>query len=300
MERFVTLILATALLCAPLQPQNSATAAGIAYVIDSAVDAGAAPGAFKTFAAVVVFAHGRGRFDVVKKGDGPTIRADEITIAPALGGPGDYYLFDSTGFVLVRPATKTFSSFAIEDASYNYQNKRDGWPAWFRFHTLHIDTVAGMGTTAGGMMQHARTQLFWHLDHEGDSSSSRVMGRDSIRIVAAGHLTVHDVPPGEVSVFRWFGPSEALANLPPEVGSLPTGRVRITTVAVLRPPGAGSEPVNFITLHQIIGLARASVDLSRLKLPSGFTETQWPGYERFPGAPPLSSDSGARWRTAPN
>jgi hypothetical protein len=54
-----------------------------------------------------------------------------VRVATPLGGQEDYYLFDSTGFVLVRPQAKTFSTFALTDASFNFENRRDGWPEWF-------------------------------------------------------------------------------------------------------------------------------------------------------------------------
>jgi hypothetical protein len=272
--------------------------AGVRYAIDSLIDAGPAPGVFKTFAAVVEFAHGRGRIDVVSNSEAPVIRANGLIIAPPLGQTGDYYLFDSTSFILVRPAAKTFSSFSLDSFSYNYQDRRDGWPQYFRFGKVPLDTLSTDAGAAMPMMPHGRTQAFWHLDLEVDTSPTRVVGRDSIRILAAGRLTLLDAPLGEFSIARWFGPSEALANLPADVSGLPTGSVRVTAVAEIPSPELGRRPVDFITLHHLLGLKRVAVDLARLKLPDGFSETRWPSFEGQTNLP-LSSDNGAKWRALP-
>jgi hypothetical protein len=290
---------AVALAGGPLTAQSTVRVPGITYAIDSGLDAGAAPGVFKQLVATVVFANGRGRIDIIGVSESPRIRADGIPISVPFGRVGDYYLFDSTGFILVRPATRTFSTVSIDDEAFNYQDRRDGWPAWFELHVLRIDTLASGDSVDSRAVRQARTQLFWHLDLLIETTPKRPAGRDSIRILAAGHLAVRDFPAGEASVFRWFGPSQAVANLPDSAGGLPTGRVRITAVAVLIPPDGGGDPINVITQHKISGLMAAQVELSRLVLPAGFTETAWPGNEKVFHAGSPSRDSGAKWRAAP-
>ena len=251
----------------PEQATTHATfAAGITYAIDSLIDAGPAPGVYKTFAAVVEFAHGRGRIDVVSNSGAPVIRASGLTIAPPLGRAGDYYLFDSTSFILVRPAAKTFSSFLLDSVSYNYQDRRDGWPQYFRFGKVPLDTISTDASAPVQMIPHTRTQAFWHLDLEVDTSPTRIVGRDSIRILAAGRLTLLDAPLGEFSIVRWFGPSEALANLPADVGGIPTGSVRAHSRGGNAVTGTRSSASGF---HHATSFARAEAGCCRF----GSTQT---------------------------
>jgi hypothetical protein len=267
------------------------SAPGITYVIDTA-DAGPARGVLKTFAGVVVFAAGRGRLDIIERRASPVILVDGVPIADPLGGPGDYYLFDSTAFILVRPAARTFSSFSLTDAAYNYTNDREGWPKWFEFHPIRPDTVAPSRPAAGRMTQHGPIHMYWHLDLD--------QGAPSFQIRAAGRLTVDDAPAGEVSVVRWFGPSQALANMRVVSSGLLGGSAfGVTSVAPLRAPGENRAATNLITQHSILRLEPVVVDLSRLVLPDGFTETPWPGFEAAPNLPAPSPDNGAKWRSMP-
>ena len=118
-----------------------ATLLGITFTIDSTGPVPPPPEIVKRFgmppslvtelAGTVVFAGGRGRLDVTAVAHGPAIRTEGIVLAAPLAQPGDWYLFDSTGFVLVRPGAKTFSVFPLADDSYNVVGRREGWPAWF-------------------------------------------------------------------------------------------------------------------------------------------------------------------------
>ena len=74
----------------------------------------------------------RGRLDIVAVDSAAPVLRNGLNLAP-LGVRGDYYLFDSTSFVLVRPASKTFAIFAIVDAAYNFNDGREGWPDMFDF-----------------------------------------------------------------------------------------------------------------------------------------------------------------------
>ena len=105
---------------------SRATLPGIAFSIDSGREAPPPPEVIKRFGmppelitqleGTVVFAGGRGRLDVAAVARRrPPIRTEGIVLAAPLAKAGDYYLFDSTGFVLVRPGTRTFSSFQIAD-----------------------------------------------------------------------------------------------------------------------------------------------------------------------------------------
>jgi hypothetical protein len=201
------------------------------------------------------------------------------------------YLVDSTGFVVGQADSKTFSSFSIDSMSVDYGD-RPG--AVFEYHIIHPETLATNSSPSGQLTQHGRIQLFSHVNSERDNSA----GKSRMTVLARGRMTVHDAPPGEVSVIRWFWPTKALANLAPLPNGMPDGRVSVTTIALLNPPTQSSAAVNFSTLHYISGLKRVAVDLSRLVLPNGFTETTWPGFDGVLNLP-LSSEKVAKWRVVP-
>src|SRR4051812_15690228 len=138
--------------------------AGITYSIDSLGDMGPTPRILKTFSGIVRFARGRGRLDITGKTTSQPIRVEGLVIAAPLASVGDYYLFDSTGFVLVRPADKTFSSFWFVDASYNYEGRRDGWPVPFEFGPLRPDAPGLELVLPELWLQHGSYAIYWHLD----------------------------------------------------------------------------------------------------------------------------------------
>jgi hypothetical protein len=273
---------------AELQAQVTAprAAAGLTFAIDTVGETGPSARLLTPIAGVVVFAAGRGRLDVVAKRGGPALAVGGIRIDGPLAAPGDYYLFDSTGYVLVRPATKTFLRFDVADAAYNYEEKRDGWPDAFEFRMLRPDTLTGGSTARSSLAEHGEAPIFWHLD--------LVPPAAPVRILARGRLRIADAPAGEVSVARWFGAAQALAALPGGLGAVTPERLRVTSVAALRSPGEGAAPLNIVTLYPLSGLAAAEVDLSRLVVPAGFRETLW-----APGQAPSLPGTGTKWTTPP-
>src|SRR5262249_20944770 len=136
--------------------------AGITYVLGAEGETGEPIGAFKTFAGTVLFAAGRGRLDIASVSKGPEVRTDGIRIGNLLAVSGDYFLFDSTGFILVHPANKTFSSFQLTDAAYDYRYSREGWPAFFPIAEAPspLDTVARADSTR----QFGEIRVYWHLN----------------------------------------------------------------------------------------------------------------------------------------
>jgi hypothetical protein len=193
---------------------------------------------------------------------------------------GDYYLFDSTGFVLVRPAAKQYSILLISDAAFNYEGRRDGWPAFFPFAPTRVDTVsAGSGTTTN----HAEQRLYWHVDVAKDTVCT--VGGCSIEELARGRTTIADAPVAELIVARWFGPAQAIAEIPGGVSRLTDKTMRVTTVS----------PITGI--HRIRDLRSTSVSRASLTVPSDFVEAPWPG---LPAS--LTSrgvDRGAKWLSLP-
>src|SRR3954454_6457176 len=94
-------------------PQNAAArltarlaSPGIEYRIPANVEATLFARTFTGFDAIVTFAAGRGRLDMVANPASPALVAQGVSVAPPLATPGEYYLFDSTGFILVRPSQR--------------------------------------------------------------------------------------------------------------------------------------------------------------------------------------------------
>jgi hypothetical protein len=273
-----------------------ATLSGIAFSIDSGREAPPPPEVVKRFGmppelvtqldGTVVFAGGRGRLDVAAVARRtPPIRTEGIVLAGPLAKAGDYYLFDSTGFVLVRPGTRTFSSFQIADDRFNYEGRRDGWPAWFPLKRTSVDTL-GASTSAAVLRQHGPYPVYWHADIRG-------------RALARGRFTVVDARPGELAVVRWFAATRALAALMTKGDTLGGATPTVTALGLWAEPTDTVPPTAIVEVRPFTGLRRAAVSVDRLVLPAGYVEAPWPGYEQAQQVFPTSADSGAYWKRPP-
>jgi hypothetical protein len=183
-----------------------------------------------------------------------------------LGAAGDYYLFDSTSYTLVHPATKTFARVAIRDDSYNFVENREGWPEFFEFRVLRADTLSAIGPRSA-LAGHGEAAIFWHLDI--------IRAGSPIQILARGRFRIPDIPAGEVSVARWFGAAQALASIPGGPQAVQSEQLQVTSVGVLHPFGA-APTINLVTLSPISRIGTSQVDASRLHLPTGYREIPWP------------------------
>jgi hypothetical protein len=273
-----------------------ATIPGIAFSIDSAREVSPPPAVVKRFgmppelitqiAGTVVFAGGRGRLDVAAVAQRtPPIRTAGIVLAGPLAKQGDYYLFDSTGFVLVRPGVSTFSSFQIADDRFNFEGRRAGWPAWFPLKRTAVDSL-GSGTSTAVLRQHGGYPVYWHSDIKG-------------RELARGRFTVVDGRPGELTVVRWFGATRALAALMLKGDTLPGEKPTVTALGLWAEQADTVPPTAIIEVRPFTSLRRADVSVERLVLPAGYTEAPWPGYEQAQQVFPTSADSGAYWKQRP-
>jgi hypothetical protein len=293
----VALVLSMGLAAAAHAQGARATLPGIAFSIDSGRGTPPPPEVVKRFgmppelitqlAGTVIFAGGRGRLDVAAIAQRtPPIRTAGIVLAGPLTGPGDYYLFDSTGFVLVRPGTRTFSSFQIADDRFNYEGRRDGWPAWFPFKRPSVDTL-GAGTSAAVLRQHGAYPVYWHADIPG-------------RALARGRFTVVDARPGELAAVRWFAATRALAGLVMKGDTLGGAIPTVTALGLWAEPADTVPPTAIAEVRPFTGLRRADVSVERLLLPAGYTEAPWSGYEKAQQVFPTSADSGAYWKRPPS
>jgi len=244
---------------------------GITYVIDTAVptrstydpskpDAVVATyRAFQTFSARVVYASGRGRLDVLWVRAGPSIRVDSATLATPIARSGEYYLFDSTGFMLVRPATRTFSRATITHEAYGGYEDREGWPAFFEVQPPHLDTVTAAPALAGRAP--GPLDIYWHTDS----------GRTGF---ARGRTAIAEAPFREMNIARWFGATRWLAHAADSARALP-GELTVTAAIPFRPSKEQGVPRSFILKQAFSHPAIENIDVSLLVLPRGFTEVPW-------------------------
>ena len=292
----------TALLLAGIAPrtmcgQGHATPAlrGITFAIDTGPSApeppevakrvGASPVLVTELAGTMVFARGRGRLDVSAVARHPVVRTQGVVLAAPLAQPGDYYLFDSTGFILVRPATRTFSSFQIADDRFNYEGRRDGWPAIFPFKRTVVDTL-GDAAPAATLRQHGAYPVYWHADLPG-------------RQLARGRFTIVDGRPGELAAVRWFGATRALDGLMRRGEKLGGATPTLTALGLWAEAHDTVPPTAIAEMRPIHALRQVEVRTELLRLPAGYVEKPWPGYEHVQQVFPTSADGGAYWRQLP-
>jgi beta-lactamase regulating signal transducer with metallopeptidase domain len=203
----------------------------------------------------------RGRLEILAVDSAAPVLRNGLNLAP-LGVRGDYYLFDSTSFVLVRPASKTFAIFAIVDAAYNFNDGREGWPDVFDIPSaMRTQPVSAAQGAMRQLERHGAFRIYWHVDVDSDVPSFGVLSR--------GRLGVGDAPLGESTVAGWFGPALALAQLA-RIDStwFPNDRLGLAIVAPL--VGDNASTTNFMSKHRLAEIRITPIDLSRLTLPSDY------------------------------
>ncbi len=254
---------------------------GIAFVVDTTPDVTpGGPGPVRPLGMRVTWAGTRGRIDILTRSPRPVIRVGDVTVGPSPAVAGDYYLFDSTGFVLVRSAARQFSILQIADAAFNYAGRRDGWPAFFPFAQTRVDTVSADSVTT---TDHAEHRIYWHVEVATDTVCAA--GGCSVEELARGRTTIADVPVAELIVARWFGPAQALAEIPGGVSRLSAQTIRVTTVS----------PVTGI--HRIRDLRSTSVARASLTVPLDSVEAPCPGLPA--SAANRGVDRDAKWHSLP-
>ena len=254
---------------------------GITFVVDTTPEVTPqGPGPVRPLGLQVTWAGTRGRIDILTRSARPVIRVGGVTVGPSPAVAGDYYLFDSTGFILVRPGAKQYSILQISDAAFNFEGRRDGWPAFFPFAPARVDTVSADSVTT---IDHAEHRIYWHVDVAKDTVCT--VGGCSAEELARGRTTIADAPVAELIVARWFGPALALAEIPGGGLRLSDKTIRVTTVS----------PVTGI--HRIRDFRSTSVSRTSLTVPSDFVEVPWPSLPASSAS--RSVDRGAKWRSPP-
>jgi hypothetical protein len=246
-------------------------AKGIVFLIDTSVitrniadpsrpDA-AAPtyGAFQSYTGRMSYARGRGRLDVLTVRPGPLLLADSAAVTTPLAAPGDYYLFDSTTFVLVHTSTRTFSRSPIAHEHFGDYDDREGWPQFFEFKRTRFDTLSSTIDSSG--QQRGLLNVYWHTD-SGSTGFAR------------GRVAILDVPLGELNVARWLGATRWLARMI-DSGRAAPGRLTVTVAVPYRAPNADGVPLSFILTQRFTDVEIKEVDLTSFAVPSGYAEVPW-------------------------
>lgn len=261
---------------------------GIRFAIDTVVSPDAPwRGLLSRVAGVVEFAEGRGRLDVSTIRRAKTVSLGGVTVADPLARPGDYYLFDNWGFILVRPSERTFSRFVLTRADFNHTGDllRGAYLMWAT--PVPLDTLPARDLAA--RRQHAPVTVHWHMQPPASAGGGSLYAR--------GWLELPDAPAVEAGVARWFEVAAALATRPGGVSLLARNGLEVTSIALLRRPNERRYSVMYTETLTPQRLAAVEVDPARLVLPAGYTEAPWPGFEHASARSSATKQSVAHWRT---
>lgn len=260
---------------------------GIRFAVDTLEARAVWRGPLTRVAGLVEFAAGRGRLDVTAVRQAPVVALNGIAVAEPLARPGDYYLFDNAGFILVRPATRTFSSVAFTRAEFNHTGAL--LPGAFMMPNTAVRTDTLTVGAIEGRRQHAPVSIHWHMQPPGFGSPGQMYAR--------GWLELQDAPAVEAGVARWFEVAAALTTRPGGVRALAPDGVEVTSIVLLRRPGMRASSVRYSEMLAPLRLTAVDVEPARLVLPAGYTETRWPGVEHAPGLGAPSQRAAVRWHT---
>lgn len=238
------------------------------YVVDTTTGGRIVAGILDPLALRVTYADGRGRIDVLARTTRPAVRFKWITLALNSAAPGDYYLFDSTQVLHVRPRSRAFTRYALAHVSHNYEGRRDGWP-FFRYDAERPETLAAGERTKEGTR--SDFTVFWHAELTRDTTCTMPdFGKCLVRELARGRADVRMAPAEEGGVVRWVGPTRALAMMS-ALDSLVGAPIRLTAVEYWKMPS--SDGVAFLgAVRFFTGVRRVTVSPTTLSLPPGYTE----------------------------
>lgn len=266
-RRVALLVLPLLAVARPAAAQRGTTR-GISFTVDTATDGETVAGILSQLSLRVTYSGGRGRIDVLARLPRPAVQAKWVTLAPTSAVPGDYYLFDSTQVVHVRPASKTFSRYQLADLSFNYEGLRDRWP-FFRYDPYRPDTLPAGGQTTRGTS--GNFSVFWHSELMRDTSCTGAnFGKCLVKELARGRVDVVGAPAEELGVVRWIGPTHALARIT-GLDSIRDAPIRLTEVGHWK-AASGDSVVNVGAVRFLSGLHETAVDPLTLVLPHGYVE----------------------------
>src|ERR1051325_9669194 len=159
----------------------SQTVSGIRFSVDTSA------ALFSMLGGRVEFAAGRGRIDVSAIAARAARNVNDVVIGPPVARSGDYYLFDTTGYIVVRPSSRTFSVVSRTAATYRRGNVRESWDGYFEMGPTRGEDISRGDTLR--LAQHGPFAVRWHLD--------RLTVAGPADILARGRGGVGDGPRGE-------------------------------------------------------------------------------------------------------
>lgn len=287
---------------------------GMTYTMrSSAAPVGDGPGAaamrasLANYTGVVVFAAGRGRMDITEGSQ------------PQMFEQGDYVLFDSSDYIIVRPSEKHFftmpteaigaASNAMEATGMKMSAKNvtvsldtlgpgdplDGLATQHyrinQAYTMVID-MSGLGMDLGGMtpppMDAKTTMEYWYADvpevlpNPFAGMATGMKGGASSPTPAGGMMGFMKEVSDKMEIVQ---------------AALPKGKVAVKTVSSMRMSGMMGMGMDMTM--EISGIKKIDVDPTQLALPDEFTQIAMPGMEALGSTTPLPADGGAKWRVKP-
>ena len=253
--------------------------------------AASAAGAAQKVIARVTEAAGRGRIDVL-----------EGTFGAGFG-KGDYMLFDSTDFVIVRPGSKEFTPVpgGLETKSIEMLQSLPGVQLSVGNVKVSLDTIRRVDTIQGLPTRHYRLAIAY------DIALDAGVLKETITTDVRSDFWMADLPGfpptpfSQVTAGAGGGGGSALGDLIAKVNSATAALHRgvpLKSVSISRMTEGAAPPTEIEQTNVVSDYEPAMVDASRLMLPPGYTVAPMPGMENFPGATP-SADAAAKWRVRP-
>ncbi len=298
MGRFTAVVLAT--IAAIGTATSHATLPGLTYTMHTTrVPVGNPPpgvavrGGPVDWTGVVVWAAGRGRMDIVAGAE------------PGSFEEGDYILFDSTDYITVHPLDSTFVV-----APRIPPNLFDSARARLRFTNVKVslDTLGAGDVIDGQSTHHYRiTERYTLTVDMGTALSGFTPPSMETHLVTDFWFSdVATAPPTPfekgIGDLRQFlaGMPHALSDVVSLARSgLPLGHARLRVTASARTTRPTGPPLGMDDVTDTSPMQPAEVDVARLVLPDGFTETLRPEFGALTGGKLQSPDGGAKWRTMP-
>jgi hypothetical protein len=265
------------------------------------------PGSGSQYTTVSITAAGRTRTDVV-----------EGSVEPVFS-MGNYTLSDSTGMVVVRPASKTFFSVSADMANHAQSMMQSvGMSMTMTNVSVKLDTLGDGGMVDGRATQHYRVTASYGLsiDMSGLGIDLADLGGVAMPAIRSETVTEYWIDRGmdlpavnlgplgadEGAIGRGIVPMPMMKEYTEKIvavsKSLPAG-LRLRTTTRIKMSGMPDGAMSSGNTTELSGIKPVDVDLSRLVLPEGYTEVLMPGMDMLPDPPPLSKDGGARWRIRP-
>ncbi|MDQ2668019.1 MAG: S41 family peptidase [Gemmatimonadota bacterium] len=266
---------------------------GIRFAIDTLVPFAEQRGLLSKVAGTMEFGDGRGRLDVTAVSHAPALVLDGIAVAEPLARPGDYYLFDNLGFILVRPARRTFSSFTFTRAEFNVTGALlTGAYLMGRSTIARVDTIPAGDLAA--RRQHGPITFHFHMQPR-ENARPKLEHGGIWGLLARGWMELDDAPGIEAGVARWFEVAAALATRPAGVSDIAPEGLEVTSVVRFARRALPSSPVHYLETLVPHRLAAADIDPARLAIPSDFVETPWGDGGRTSGVRAAARGVNTRW-----